>query len=55
MFIGSQRKLGYITGKVRASPTNDLSHDEWENENLTIMAWFFHSKAIKYQQGAAVS
>ncbi|KAL4182745.1 hypothetical protein AMTRI_Chr11g151780 [Amborella trichopoda] len=43
MFIGSRRKMGYITGKVKEPPTNDPSHDEWEVENLKVMTWLLHS------------
>ncbi|KAL4200843.1 hypothetical protein AMTRI_Chr02g213130 [Amborella trichopoda] len=51
MLIGSRRKLGYITGKIRDPPTNDPFHDEWESENLTAMAWLLHSMQPSISRG----
>ncbi|KAL4198864.1 hypothetical protein AMTRI_Chr03g142190 [Amborella trichopoda] len=51
IFIGSQRKLGYITRKVKEPHTNDASDDEWESENLTIMAWLLHSMQPSISRG----
>ncbi|KAL4198743.1 hypothetical protein AMTRI_Chr03g47570 [Amborella trichopoda] len=51
MFIRSQRKLSYITRKVKVPPTNDSSHDQWGSEKLTIMAWLLHSIQLIVSKG----
>ncbi|KAL4185084.1 hypothetical protein AMTRI_Chr10g228910 [Amborella trichopoda] len=35
--------MTYITRKVKEPPINDPSHDEWESENLAVMARLLHS------------
>lgn len=43
VFIGSRKKLGYVTGTKKEPAASDPSHEDWESENLTVMNWHLHS------------